>query len=266
MFESRISSGATEKNYRDGNNLSHKQSRCPTTWRDTLKNASNGTVNLQTRKWSNFTKVSHPCLDDHQFKQEELESVGESSEVCSQIVLKCSYLGRIERPDILWSVHKIARRVTKWTQACDKRVARLIFHMHHTNDYRQYCHVGNTAQHCRLELFQDSDFAGDLDNSKSTSGRILCIFGSRTFVLVSWMCQKQASVSHIYRESEVISLDAGQRMDGLLALDIWDIAIEYYEQPKTIFNPNILPTRKLVQFLIPKPRPNMSREKRRLIN
>ena len=218
------------------------------------------------KKVEQLYKVSHPCLDDHQFKQEELESVGESSEVCSQIVLKCSYLGRIERPDILWSVHKIARRVTKWTQACDKRVARLIFHMHHTNDYRQYCHVGNTAQHCRLGLFQDSDFAGDLDNSKSTSGRILCIFGSRTFVLVSWMCQKQASVSHIYRESEVISLDAGQRMDGLLALDIWDIVIEYYEQPKTIFNPNILPTRKLVQFLIPKPRPNMSREKRRLIN
>ena len=38
----------------------------------------------------------------------------------------------------------------------------------------------NTAQQCRLGLFQDSDLAGDFEDSKSTSGGILCIFGSRT--------------------------------------------------------------------------------------
>ena len=79
------------------------------------------------------------------------------------------YLARIGRSDILWSVNKLARSVTKWTRSCDKRLARLISYIHHTNDYRQYCHVANTAQHCRLGLFQDSDFAGDLEDSKSTS-------------------------------------------------------------------------------------------------
>ena len=44
-------------------------------------------------------KVSSLCLDDHQFKKDELESVGELSKVCSQIVLKCLYLARIDRPD-----------------------------------------------------------------------------------------------------------------------------------------------------------------------
>ena len=88
---------------------------------------------------------------------------------------------------------------------------------------RQYCHVGNTAQHCRLGLFQDSDFAGDIEDSKSSSGGVLCIFVSRTLVPVSWMCKKQTSVSHSSTESEVNSLDAGLRMDVLLALDIWDI-------------------------------------------
>ena len=34
---------------------------------------------------------------------EELETVGELSKVCSQIVLKCLYVARIGRPDILWS-------------------------------------------------------------------------------------------------------------------------------------------------------------------
>ena len=93
-------------------------------------------------------------------------------------------------------------------------------------------HVGYTAQHCRLGLFQDSDFAGDLEGSKSTSGGVLCIFGSRTFVPVSWMCKKQTSVSHISTESEIIALDAELRMDGLFALDLWDIVIEVL---RTIF-------------------------------
>ena len=30
------------------------------------------------------------------------------------------YLARICRPDILWSVNKFARTVTKWTRVCDK--------------------------------------------------------------------------------------------------------------------------------------------------
>ena len=82
-----------------------------------------------------------PCLDDHQFKQEELESVGDLSEVCAQIVLKCLYLARIGGPEILWSVKKLARSVTKWTQAYDRRLARLISYIHYKSDYRQYCHI-----------------------------------------------------------------------------------------------------------------------------
>ena len=86
--------------------------------------------------------------------------------------------------------------------------------------------MGNTAQHCRLGLFQDSDFAEDLEDSKSTSGGVLCFLGSQTFVPLSWMCKKQTSVSHSSTESEVISLDVGLHMDGLPALDLWDIMIE----------------------------------------
>ena len=52
------------------------------------------------------------------------------------------------------------------------------------------------------------------------------LFGSRTCVAISWMCKKQTSVSHSSTESEIVSLDAGLRMDGLLALDLWDVVIE----------------------------------------
>ena len=53
----------------------------------------------------------------------------------------------------------------------------------------------------------------------------MCIFGSHTFVPISWMCKKQISVSHSSTESEIISLDAGLRLDGLLALDLWDLIV-----------------------------------------
>ena len=111
-------------------------------------------------------------------------------------------------------MNKLARAVTIWTRAGDKRLARLISYIHHTSEIKQHCYVGNTAQQCRLELFQDTDFAGDLEDSKSTSGRLLCIFGSQTFVPKSWMCKKQTSVSHSSTESETISLDAGLRRMG----------------------------------------------------
>ena len=85
--------------------------------------------------------------------------------------------------------------------------------------------MGNTAKQCRLGLFQDSDFAGDLEDSKSTPGGTLCVFGSHPFVPISWRCKKQTSVSHTSTESEIISLDAGLRLDGIPALDLWDLIV-----------------------------------------
>ena len=66
-----------------------------------------------------------------------------------------------------------------------------------------------------LHLFQDSDFAGDLEDSKSTSGGALCVLESHTFVPVSWVCKKQTSVSNSSTEAEIISLDARLRMGGI---------------------------------------------------
>ena len=99
-------------------------------------------------------------------------------------------------------------------RACFKRLLRLISYIHYRSEFKQYCRVENTEQQCRLGLFQVSDVARDLEDCKSTSGRMLCIFGRHTFVPISWMCKKQTSVSHSSTE--------GLRMDGIPALDLWD--------------------------------------------
>ena len=45
---------------------------------------------------------------------------------------------------------------------------------------------------------------------------------------ISWTRKKQTSVSHSSTEAAVISLDAGLRMDGIPALDLWDSVIEVF--------------------------------------
>ena len=182
-------------------------------------------MSWQTRRLNSSTMYLFHALMIIISKKKKLKSVGKLSKVSSQIVLKFLYLARIGRLDILWSVSKLARSIPKWTKVCDKRLSRLISYIHHTCEYKQYCHVGNTARQCRWGLFQDSDFAGGLEDSKSTSGGTLCVFGSHTFVPISWMCNKQTSVSHSSTESEIIPLDARLRLDGISALDLWDLIV-----------------------------------------
>ena len=42
------------------------------------------------------------------------------------------------------------------------------------------------------------------------------------------MCKKQTSVSHSSTESEIISLDTGLRLDGLPALEVWDLIVSVF--------------------------------------
>ena len=56
-----------------------------------------------------------------------------------------------------------------------------------------------------------------------------CAFcGSHTFVPTSWMCKKQTAVSHSSTESEIISLDTRLRLDGLPALELWDLIVSVF--------------------------------------
>ena len=52
--------------------------------------------------------------------------------------------------------------------------------------------------------------------------------------------KKQTSVCHRSAESEIISLDAGLRMDGILAPDLWDVVIEVLHSSS-----NVPPTQKI---------------------
>ena len=119
MFDARISAGATEK-LPCSENL--RISSCTYDMEGHAKKCVERYCELANNTTQQLCKVSTPCTDDNHFKEEEIKSVGELSKVCSQIVLKCFYLARIGRPDILRSVNKLARSITIRTKACDKPI------------------------------------------------------------------------------------------------------------------------------------------------
>ena len=90
-------------------------------WRVMQRNVWSDIVSWQTRRLNNI-KVSTPCIDDHHFKEEEMKSVGELSQVCSH----SKYLARI---GYLMVSEQLAR---SRNGACDKRLNRFISNIHHT--------------------------------------------------------------------------------------------------------------------------------------
>ena len=90
--------------------------------------------------------------------------------------------------------------------------AMLISYIHFGASFRQCCSVGDKGSDSKFS-FPDAFVAGELQDSKSTLGDMVCIFGDRTFVPMLWMCKTQTAVSHI---------DASLRMEVLLALNLWE--------------------------------------------
>ena len=142
VFESRISAEATK------NNQARKHwvfQRAPTIWKVVPRSVWNEIVSWRTKLLSNFTEyLLHAWMTINSKKKN-----WNPWENCQTYAPKSSwnvlYLARIGRHDIVWSVNKLARSTAKWTRACDKRQARLISYIHFTSEYKQCCHVGNTA-------------------------------------------------------------------------------------------------------------------------
>ena len=120
--------------------------------------------------------------------------------------MKMLYGARVVRFELLWPICSLARQVSKWNKACDKRLHRLISYVYHTLDHSLESFVGDDPADCHPILFSDAGFAGDLTNAKSTSGAYLAIVGPNTFAPVTASCKKQTCVPHPSTESERVGV------------------------------------------------------------
>ena len=159
------------------------------------RNAWKDFAKRQISKVEQLYKVSAPCLDNNQFKKkEELQTVGAFVKgLLSNPLEMLVHVTQWKTTHCLVGTQNWHEQSTNGQELVRDgwRVRFPTFTARVTADSTLMCEMH--SQHWRVGLLQDSDLAGDLEDSTSTSGRILCIFRSRTCGRISWMCKKQTS-------------------------------------------------------------------------
>ena len=154
MFESRISGGATEKLPESEKN-SANVSVWPYDMDGHAKKCVERYCELTHKTIELLHEVSTPCLDDHQFKKEELETFGELSK---------SLLSN--RPKMhVFGTHVVGNQTGTSSHKTDKRWWQTL----NSFDFVQSQHERFQAVLIMWKTQQDSDFSGDLEDSKLTS-------------------------------------------------------------------------------------------------
>ena len=145
--------------------------------------------------------VPTPGLDDTAFRPDDFTSPGTLAPSAASVLMKILYLARCCRFDILHPVCTLAREITKWNRACDKRVHRLICYMHLTRLHRLEPFVGDKPEERAIIMYTDASFADCTQTSKSTTGCDIAMAGPNTFAPINALCKNQTVVSHSSTES-----------------------------------------------------------------
>ena len=146
---------------------------------------------------------------------------GELSDNACRVLMKCLWVARLARPDLLKPITALARFVQSWSRNCDKQLYRLMCYMSSTPDLKLVGRVNDALSDVHLRLYVDADFCGSREDTKSTSGGYLVLVGPDTFFPLSWVSKKQTATSKSTAESELVSLSLSLFDEGLPMLSLW---------------------------------------------
>ena len=150
------------------------------------------------------------------------DSPGELSKDCCSMVMKCLWLGRLARPDCMKAICDLATHMANWFRNDDKRLYRLICYLDSTTNMHLIGKVHDHLDDLKLLLFVDADFAGGIDDARSTSGGWLVLGGPNTWFPICWICKRQPVTARSTTEAEVISLADSLFEHAVPHLDLWD--------------------------------------------
>ncbi|KAG6526877.1 hypothetical protein ZIOFF_008964 [Zingiber officinale] len=102
------------------------------------------------------------------------------------------------RPDILYAVGLVSRYMEDPTTTHLKIAKRILRYIKGTIDFGLFY---STSNHFKLEGYSDSDWGGDIDDRKSTTGFVF-FMGDTTF---TWMSKKQPIVTLSTCEAEYVA-------------------------------------------------------------
>lgn len=126
------------------------------------------------------------------------------------------------RPDLSVAVNLCSRYQTKPTEKLWKALKRILRYIKGTMDFQLFYAKNNGAE---LVGFADSDWAGDEQDRKSTTGFLFKAFGS----IICWNTKKQSTVAVSSTEAEYVALAEAAREGIWLSnlLSIFDVKIPY---------------------------------------
>ena len=127
-----------------------------------------------------------------------------------QAVGNLLFLSQVTRPDIAFAVNYVSRFLNNPTSVHWTMVKRIIRYVKGTTTFG-LCYKSNV--NLCLSVFSDSDYAGDSETRRSTSGHVFML-GVST---VSWQAQRQPIVTLSSTEAEYIS--ACETIKGLIWID-----------------------------------------------
>ena len=102
------------------------------------------------------------------------------------------------RPDLQFAVSLLSRYMSRPTKLHLHAVKRVLRYLRDTEDYGIWYKRGGAGE---LQVFTDSDFAGDVDRRKSTSGYVFLMDNAA----VAWLSKKQPIVTLSTTEAEYVA-------------------------------------------------------------
>ena len=164
---------------------------------------------------------------DRRHRGRRAGNFGRVSNSCSMTLFNLSKIAfiwyEVGRLDILWSVNELARAVTKWTRACDGRLAFLISYIHNASGQRQHCHVGKYSTALSSEeLF-------------NIGTNLVCLCKSNVRSHKLDVQEANFSFHTVLLNLRIYLVMLVYAMDGSPVLDLWDLLLEVLHsssQPK----------------------------------
>ena len=166
---------------------------------------------------------------------------GELAGEACRALMKCLWLGRLARPDIVKPIGDMASKLQCWNKNCDKQLYRLVCYIHSTAHYKLVGVVNDKPEDLCLRLYVDADFCGDRLDTKSTNGGYLVLYGPNTYFPLAWVSKKQTHTSRSTTESEIASLAYSLYSEALPTVSHWekllsrDVELEVMEDNRAKF-------------------------------
>jgi hypothetical protein len=118
------------------------------------------------------------------------------------------YISLLTRPDISYAIGQLAKYASNPSQAHWKTMKRLCRYLQGTKTYGLVYNVGNnTSDQITIETFTYSDWAGDQETGKSTSGNLIKVNDN----IITWKSTKQTCIAQSTLEADYVAGSTGAK-------------------------------------------------------